>query len=45
MFKSLILAHNKGLLKGDYLVDDRIQNGVDTFEGCELFKIILHNSN
>jgi 5'-nucleotidase len=31
--KKLILSHNKGLLKGDYLVDDRIANGVDSFEG------------
>ncbi len=31
--KKLILSHNKGLLKGDYLVDDRIANGVDQFEG------------
>jgi 5'-nucleotidase len=33
MEKRLILAHNKGLLKGDYLIDDRIVNGVDEFEG------------
>lgn len=33
MFKRLILTHNKGLLKGSYLIDDRIQNGVDAFEG------------
>lgn len=33
MFKRLILSHNKGLLKGDYLIDDRITNGVDGFEG------------
>ena len=33
MFKRLILCHNKGLLKGDYLIDDRITNGVDSFEG------------
>jgi len=32
-FKRLILSHNKGLLKGDYLIDDRIANGVDAFEG------------
>lgn len=31
--KRVILSHNKGLLKGDYLIDDRIKNGVDTFEG------------
>jgi 5'-nucleotidase len=33
MFKRLILTHNKGLLKGDYLIDDRIQNSVENFEG------------
>lgn len=31
--KRLILSNNKGLLKGDYLIDDRIANGVDQFEG------------
>lgn len=36
MFKRLILTHNKGLLKGDYLIDDRIANGVDAFEGEHL---------
>ncbi len=32
-FKKLILSHNKGLLKGDYLIDDRLLNGVTEFEG------------
>jgi 5'-nucleotidase len=32
-FKKLILTHNKGLLKGDYLIDDRKLNGVEDFEG------------
>ncbi len=32
-FKRLILSHNKGLLKGHYLIDDRIANGVQDFEG------------
>lgn len=32
-FKRLILTHNKGLLKGDYLIDDKIQNGVAEFQG------------
>jgi len=31
--KKLILSHNKGLLKGDYLIDDRKVNGVEEFEG------------
>ncbi len=31
--KRLILSHNKGLVKGAYLIDDRIKHGVDEFEG------------
>ena len=31
--KKLILSHNKGLLRGDYLIDDRDANGVLDFEG------------
>lgn len=31
--KNLILTHNKGLLHGDFLVDDRITNGVEDFSG------------
>jgi len=31
--KKLILTHNKGLLCGDYIVDDRIVNGVEDFRG------------
>lgn len=31
--KRLILTHNKGLMKGDYLIDDRIKHGVEDFEG------------
>jgi 5'(3')-deoxyribonucleotidase len=32
--KRLILSHNKGLNRGDYLVDDRpTSNGVDLFQG------------
>ncbi len=31
--KKLIITHNKGLNKGDYLIDDRIAKGVDKFEG------------
>lgn len=33
MFKRLILTHNKGLLLGSYLIDDRVQNGADEFNG------------
>jgi len=31
--KKLILSHNKGLLKGDYIIDDRDANGVLDFTG------------
>lgn len=31
--KKLILCHNKGLVLGDYLIDDRIANGVADFKG------------
>jgi len=34
LHKRLILSHDKTLLKGDYLIDDRIQDGAfGTFEG------------
>ena len=29
----MILSHNKGLLKGHYLIDDRLKHGVEDFEG------------
>lgn len=32
-FKKLILSHNKGLLRGSFLIDDRTLNGVTEFEG------------
>ena len=35
-FKKLILTHHKGLLVGDYLIDDRIANGVSSFKGEHL---------
>lgn len=35
-FKKLILCHNKGLLTGDYLIDDRIANGVADFKGVHV---------
>ena len=31
--KRLILSHNKHLNRGDYLIDDRLANGSDRFEG------------
>ena len=31
--KRLILSHQKDLLKGDYLIDDRHKHGAETFEG------------
>lgn len=33
LHKRLILSHQKDLLKGDYLIDDRHKHGADTFEG------------
>jgi len=35
-YKRLILSHNKGLLRGSYLIDDRIANGVADFEGTHI---------
>lgn len=35
-YKKLILSHHKNLLKGDYLIDDRIKNGVAEFKGEHL---------
>jgi 5'-nucleotidase len=32
-FKRLILSHNKHLNIGDYLIDDRLANGVEKFTG------------
>jgi 5'-nucleotidase len=32
-WKRLILTHHKHLNKGDYLIDDRLANGSDKFEG------------
>lgn len=31
--KKLILTHNKSLFSGDYLIDDRVANGVADFKG------------
>jgi len=33
LHKRLILSHQKDLLKGDYLIDDRPKHGADSFEG------------
>ena len=33
MFKRLILTHHKNQLIGDYLIDDRINNGAGDFKG------------
>lgn len=32
-YKRLILSHNKHLNHGDYIIDDRLANGVDRFSG------------
>ena len=34
--KKLILSHNKGLIIGDYLIDDRTANGVGDFKGVHI---------
>lgn len=34
--KRLILSHNKHLVQGDYLIDDRLVHGVDRFPGEHL---------
>jgi 5'(3')-deoxyribonucleotidase len=31
--KRLILSHHKHLVRGDFLIDDRLAHGVDRFEG------------
>ena len=33
LHKRIILSHQKDLLKGDYLIDDRPKHGAATFEG------------
>jgi len=33
LYKRVIITHHKNLLKGDILIDDRLKNGVDGFEG------------
>lgn len=40
-YKRLILTHHKNLNKGDYLIDDRMKNGADCFEG----ELILFGSD
>lgn len=32
-YKKVIFSHNKHLLCGDYLIDDRLKNGADRFKG------------
>lgn len=36
LYKRLILSHHKNLNVGDYLVDDRLKNGADTFPGTHI---------
>jgi 5'(3')-deoxyribonucleotidase len=31
--KKLILTHNKNMILGDFLIDDRLKNGADQFSG------------
>ena len=35
-YKRLIISHHKNLNRGDYLIDDRLKNGVDKFEGVHI---------
>lgn len=35
-FKRLILSHNKSLLRGHFLIDDRLVNGVEEFQGIHI---------
>jgi 5'-nucleotidase len=35
-YKRLTLSHNKNLVKGDFLIDDRDANGAKDFEGIHL---------
>lgn len=32
-YKRLILSHHKNLCQGDYIIDDRTKNGVESFKG------------
>lgn len=36
-YKRLIISHHKNLNKGDYLVDDRLKNGAEEFNGELLY--------
>ena len=36
-YKRLILSHHKNLNAGDYLIDDRLRNGVDKFKGEHIY--------
>ena len=35
-YKRLILSHHKDLLRGDYIIDDSIKNGVSEFQGTHI---------
>jgi 5'-nucleotidase len=34
--KRLILTHHKNMITGDFLIDDRLKNGVDKFHGTHI---------
>jgi len=36
-YKRLIISHNKHLNRGDFLIDDRLKNGVDKFQGEHIY--------
>ncbi len=35
-YKRVIISHNKNLNSGDYLIDDKLRNGVDKFKGTHI---------
>ena len=35
--KRLIMSHHKNLNQGDYLIDDRLKNGADKFQGEHIY--------
>lgn len=37
IYKRLILTHNKSLLRGHYLIDDRVKNGAGDFKGEHIY--------
>lgn len=36
VYKTLILTHDKGIVEGNYLIDDRLKNGSEKFKGLHI---------